>query len=72
LNNRNTVTDADCYCEQSPRIKNAFSTNTHTHNRFTALLEYVRDHPGGQVPERKNQQGLNQSGFTGARVSEWQ
>jgi len=25
---------------------------THTHNRFTALLEYVRDHPGEQVPER--------------------
>ena len=28
-------------------------THTHTHNRFTALLEYVRDHPGEQVPERK-------------------
>jgi len=25
---------------------------THTHNRFTARLEYVRDHPGEQVPER--------------------
>jgi len=24
----------------------------HTHNRFTALLESVRDHPGEQVPER--------------------
>jgi len=23
-----------------------------TNNRFTALLEYVRDHPGEQVPER--------------------
>jgi len=23
-----------------------------THNRFTALLEYVRDHPGEQVLER--------------------
>jgi len=23
-----------------------------THNRFTALLEYVWDHPGKQVPER--------------------
>jgi len=23
-----------------------------THNRFTVLLEYVRDHPGEQVPER--------------------
>jgi len=29
-------------------------THTHTHaqNRFTALLEYVRYHPGEQVPER--------------------
>jgi len=25
---------------------------THTHNRFTAVLEYVRDHLGEQVPER--------------------
>jgi len=24
----------------------------HTNNRFTALLEYVWDHPGEQVPER--------------------
>jgi len=29
------------------------TTHTHTHNRFTALLEYVRDHPGEQVPEGK-------------------
>jgi len=33
------------------------SHHTHTHNRFTALLEtalleYVWDHPGEQVPER--------------------
>jgi len=27
-------------------------THTHTHNRFTAGLEYVRVHPGQQVPER--------------------
>ena len=27
-------------------------THTHTHNRFTALLEYVQDHPGEQVLER--------------------
>jgi len=32
-------------------------THTHTHNRFTALLEYVRDHPGEQVPARSNQEG---------------
>jgi len=29
-----------------------YSTTTHTHNRFTAGLEYVRVHPGQQVPER--------------------
>jgi len=27
-------------------------THTHTRNRFTARLEYVRVHPGEQVPER--------------------
>ena len=27
-------------------------THAHTHNRFTALLEFVRDYPGEQVPER--------------------
>jgi len=25
---------------------------THTHSHFTALLEFVRYHPGEQVPER--------------------
>jgi len=30
----------------------SWSWYTHTHNRFTALLEYVRDHLGEQVPER--------------------
>jgi len=29
-----------------------FLSQSHTHNRFTALLEYVWDHPGEQVPER--------------------
>jgi len=42
-------------------------TPTHPHNRFTALLDFVRDYPCEQVPERQNQ-----SGFTGARDSEWQ
>ena len=32
--------------------KHFMSYNTHTHNRFTAGLEYVRVHPGQQVPER--------------------
>jgi len=28
-------------------------THTYTqHNRFTARLEFVQDHPGEQVPER--------------------
>jgi len=27
-------------------------TNTHTHNRFTALLDFVRDYLGEQVPKR--------------------
>jgi len=29
----------------------------YTHNRFTALLEYVWDHPGERVPERSNPEG---------------
>ena len=29
-----------------------FIYTQHTHNRFTALLEFVWDHPGEQVPER--------------------
>jgi len=29
--------------------------HTHTHSRFTAILDFVRDHPGEQVPERQNQ-----------------
>jgi len=28
-----------------------------THNRFTAGLEYVRDHPGEQVSEKQNHSG---------------
>ena len=31
---------------------NSTHTHTHTHNRFTAGLEYVRVHPGQQVPEK--------------------
>jgi len=40
---------------------------THTHNRFTAILDFVQDYPGEPVPERQNQ-----SGFTGARDGELQ
>jgi len=32
--------------------RSPYCEHTHTHNHFTALLEYVRDHPGEQVPER--------------------
>jgi len=32
-------------------MKTKILKNT-THNRFTARLEFVRDHPGEQVPER--------------------
>jgi len=31
--------------------------HTHSHNRFTALLEFIRDHLGKQVPERYNKEG---------------
>ena len=50
--------DADAAVETRIRIGwNKFRQlvpllTTHTHNHFTALLEYVRDHPGEQVPER--------------------
>ena len=27
-------------------------THAHTHNRFTALLDFVRDYPGEPAPER--------------------
>ena len=33
-------------------INQYYHVHTHTHNRFTAGLEYVRVHPGQQVPER--------------------
>jgi len=38
--------------EQQQLNDMSHNTHTHTHNRFTALLEYVRDHLGEQVPER--------------------
>ena len=44
-----------------------YHTVTHTHNCFTAHLDFVQDYPGEPAPERQNQ-----SGFTGARDSEWQ
>ena len=38
----------------SDNVHHFVHTHTHTdiHNRFTALQEYVRDHPDKQVPER--------------------
>jgi len=48
-------------------------THRHTHNGFTALLEFVRDHPGEQVPHTHTTVLLlvwNRSGST--RVSRYQ
>ena len=33
-------------------VSHTYKALAHTHNRFTALLEFVRDYPGEQVPER--------------------
>jgi len=44
-------------------------THTHTHTHTHTILrpsDFVRDFPGEPSPERQNQ-----SGFTGARDSEW-
>ena len=42
----------DCTTLFTITTKKYTLTHTHTHNRFTAGLEYVRVHPGQQVPER--------------------
>ena len=50
-----TVVQSMCVTTQSPATQGdqVVGHNTHnTHNRFTAGLEYVRVHPGQQVPER--------------------
>jgi len=39
------------FCSRANRL--AYSFFSHTHNRFTALLEYVRDHPGEQYQKGK-------------------
>jgi len=45
------IETSDTYFQHS-YINNKYYYYTHTHNRFTAGLEYVRVHPGQQVPER--------------------
>ena len=45
------VVQNDCQAHKFNRA-DAVYCSTHTHNRFTAGLEYVRVHPGQQVPER--------------------
>jgi len=45
-------TEEDLIKRLNEWIGNVQNRDTHTHNRFTALLEFVRDHPGEQVPER--------------------
>jgi len=42
----------DWLCITNTNVNEQIQKLTHTHNRFTALLESVRDHPGEQVPER--------------------
>jgi len=46
-----TVPSANIFSVQrvSGRRQITFSADKHTHNRFTALLEFVRDYPGEQV-----------------------
>jgi len=41
------------------QVKNILSLRlkTHTHNRFTALLDFVWDYPGEPASERLNQEG---------------
>jgi len=34
-------------------------TQAHTHNRFTALLDFVRDYPGEPTPESYDQEGVD-------------
>jgi len=47
----------------------------HTHNHFTALLDFVRDNPGKLTPERQNQEGktnldlLEQETVSGSGIS---
>ena len=53
-----------CFCL---RLCVLLPVKSHTHNCLMALLDFVRDHLGEPAPER-----YNQSGFTGARVREWQ
>jgi len=43
--------NASCGYASSPQDY-VVEMHTHTHNRFTAGLEYVRVHPGQQVPEK--------------------
>ena len=46
-------------------------TLNHTHNCFMALFDFVQDYPGEPAPKGKIRK-VKQSGFTGARDSEWQ
>ena len=50
-------------------------TQAHTHNRFTALLDFFRDYLGELLPERYNQEGetnldsLEQETVSGSSIS---
>jgi len=43
---------ADLHMAQLMQLPLTISCSIHTHNCFTALLEFVWDYPGEQVPER--------------------
>jgi len=51
------------------------NNTVHTHNHFTALLDYVRDYPGELAPERQNHEGktnlelLEQETVSGSGIS---
>jgi len=61
---------APVYCVSTTAYYGTLIMSTkvqHTHDHFMALLDFVRDYLVEPAPER-----LKQSGFTGARDSEWQ
>jgi len=43
--------------QQQQQQQQLFYVPLHKHNRFTALLDFVRDYPGEMAPERYNQEG---------------
>jgi len=46
------VSHLNAECDWDISFNLVFSIHTQTHNRFTALLDFVRDYPGELAPER--------------------